>query len=98
MSTELDAVDEELLRILEDDARLPMEALAMRAGLDRKACAERMDHLQRNGYISAFTIVRRFADRDAPMCAVITIKPDPLRNGQDLYRSLDSIPEILERR
>lgn len=96
MSNHVDAVDEELLRILEEDSRLPLESIAMRAGLDPKVCASRMDTLQRTGHISAFTIVRSYPDGDiAPSWAVITVRPDPRRNGQDLYRALESIPEIV---
>ena len=95
MSNKFEPVDETILRILEDDSRLPLEALAMRAGLDTETCAERIKYLQRSGHISAFTIVRNYPDSDAPLFAVITIRPDPLRNGQDLYRGLESIPEIV---
>lgn len=96
MSNHVDAVDEKLLRILEEDSRLPLESIAMRAGLDPNICAARMENLQRTGHISAFTIVRGYPDRDtAPNCAVITVRPDPSRNGQDLYRGLESIPEIV---
>lgn len=96
MSYRLDGVDEEILRILEDDSHLPLEALAVRAGMNPKTLAKRMENLQRTGHISAFTIVRAYPDSDAaPMSAVVIIRPDPLRNGQDLYRGLESIPEIV---
>ncbi len=96
MSSHLDAVDEQILHILEDDSRLPLEALAMRAGLDAATLARRMEKLQRTGHISAFTIVRSYPNSDdAPISAVIIISPDPLRNGQDLYRGLESISEIV---
>lgn len=96
MLNHIDAVDQEILRILEEDSRLPLEALAMRTGLDPESCANRMEMLQRTGHISAFTIVRGYPDSDvASKCAVIIVNPDPSRNGQDLYRGLESIPEIV---
>ncbi|MEC3854146.1 MULTISPECIES: Lrp/AsnC family transcriptional regulator [Paenarthrobacter] len=96
MSSHLDATDELILQILEDDARLPLEALALRAGLDANALSKRMENLQRSGHISAFTIVRAYPDSDAaPMSAIVIIRPDPQRNGQDLYRGLESIPEVV---
>lgn len=89
MLNHIDAVDQEILRILEEDSRLPLEALAMRTGLDPESCANRMEMLQRTGHISAFTIVRGYPDSDvASKCAVIIVNPDPSRNGQDLYRGL----------
>jgi DNA-binding Lrp family transcriptional regulator len=96
MSNHVDAVDQEILRILEEDSRLPLDALATRAGLDPESCADRMETLQRAGHIAAFTIVRGYPGNDtAPKCAVITVTPDPSRNGEDLYRGLESIPEIV---
>lgn len=96
MPSEIDRVDQEILRILEDDSRLPIEALATRTGVDQEECMARMERLQQTGHIGGYTIVRNYPDAATrPIFALVSIIPDPARNGQDLQRSMESIPEIL---
>lgn len=96
MPSEIDRVDQEILRILEDDSRLPIDALATRAGVNQNECEARMERLQQTGHIGGFTIVRNYPDAATrPVFGLISITPDPRRNGQDLLRSMESIPEIV---
>lgn len=96
MPSDIDRVDQEILRILEDDSRLPIEPLATRAGVSQEECQARMERLQQTGHIGGFTIVRNYPDAATrPISALVWIIPDPGRNGQDLLRSMESIPEII---
>lgn len=96
MPNEIDRVDQAILRILEDDSRLPIEALATRAGVNQDECEARMERLQQTGHIGGFTIVRNYPDAATrPVFGLMSITPDPRRNGQDLLRSMESIPEIV---
>jgi Lrp/AsnC family transcriptional regulator, leucine-responsive regulatory protein len=51
---EIDTKDCKLLAALQDDARLPLKALAQACGLSLAATAERVKRLEERGYISGY--------------------------------------------
>ncbi|PKF49210.1 Lrp/AsnC family transcriptional regulator [Enterovibrio nigricans] len=50
----LDRIDIEILRILQDNGRLPIVELAKRVNLTTTPCSERVKSLEREGYISGY--------------------------------------------
>jgi DNA-binding Lrp family transcriptional regulator len=54
----LDAVDERLIALLEQNARRPVVALAKAVGLSRSAVQERLARLEDSGAIAGYTVVR----------------------------------------
>ncbi|MGO4585851.1 Lrp/AsnC family transcriptional regulator [Arthrobacter sp. 2RAF6] len=92
---ELDAMDQKILSILQDEGRLPSTMIAERTGLTEGQCAERILRLELDGYIGGYTIVRNYPDAATrPLSALIIIVQVPGRSGHDLHRSMESIPEI----
>lgn len=65
MAKSLDSIDEHILRLLRDDARLPLSTLARRIGLSRSAAQERLQRLEHHGIIAGYTIKLRPPDRTA---------------------------------
>src|SRR5215475_23313 len=55
---ELDALDLELLTLLEEDGRLAVSELARRVRRSRSAIQERVQRLERSGHIAGYTIRR----------------------------------------
>ena len=55
-SSSLDRIDNEILAILRDDARIPYQTLGDRVHLSANAAADRVRRLVRNGVIRGFTI------------------------------------------
>ena len=53
----LDRSDRAILRVLQDDGRIPVTALAERIGLSPNATAERLRRMQREGVIAGFRAV-----------------------------------------
>lgn len=53
----LDAVDEDILRLLTEDARRPLSDIARRVGLSTSAVSRRVDRLERTGVIAGYTVV-----------------------------------------
>ena len=53
----LDATDRALLRLMQDDAALPVADLAERVGLTHGACWRRVERLERTGVIAAREVV-----------------------------------------
>ncbi|MET4538541.1 Lrp/AsnC family leucine-responsive transcriptional regulator [Arthrobacter bambusae] len=92
---ELDPMDLQILGILRDEGRLPSTTIALRTGLTESQCAERIFRLELDGHIGGYTIIRNYPDpATRPISALIRIVQVPGRTGQDLQRSLESIPEI----
>ncbi|MDD1781829.1 winged helix-turn-helix transcriptional regulator [Enterovibrio sp. ZSDZ35] len=52
--TSLDRIDIEILRILQENGRLPVVELAKRVNLTTTPCSERVKRLEREGYISGY--------------------------------------------
>lgn len=52
----LDRRDRRLIRVLQEDGRIPITALADRVGLSPNATSERLRRLQRAGVIEGFTV------------------------------------------
>ena len=55
---ELDALDLQLLTLLEEDGRMALSALARRVRRSRSASQERVQRLERSGHIAGYTIRR----------------------------------------
>jgi DNA-binding Lrp family transcriptional regulator len=55
---ELDALDLQLLTLLEEDGRMTLSALARRVRRSRSAIQERVQRLERSGHIAGYTIRR----------------------------------------
>ena len=58
MPKNLDAIDDRLLALLEQDGRMPLKALAAEVGLSTSAVQERIARLKADGEILGFTIRR----------------------------------------
>ncbi|MFC9353274.1 MULTISPECIES: Lrp/AsnC family transcriptional regulator [Terrabacteria group] len=96
MPSPLDQTDRAILRSLELDSRLTVEAIASRVGTSGAECAARIVELETDGHIGGYTIVRTYPDpTNRPVSGLIRVIRDPTRSGADLLRSLDFIPEIL---
>jgi Lrp/AsnC family transcriptional regulator, leucine-responsive regulatory protein len=51
-----DAIDRRMIALLQDNARLPLVALAKAVGLSRSAVQERLQRLERSGAIAGYTL------------------------------------------
>lgn len=92
----IDHTDLSILTMLEDNARQSIWWIAIHAGISEHECARRIVALEDSGHIAGYTIMRSYPDtRTRPLFAVICITQDRNRNGHDLQRSMDSVPEIV---
>lgn len=67
----LDKRDRRLLDILRANARMPVTVLARELNLSRTAVRNRMDRLERDGLIAAYTIMGKTASK--PVQALLTV-------------------------
>lgn len=89
----LDRIDEELLALLERNARKPIVALAKAVGLSRSAVQDRLARLEDRGHIAKYTIVRG-QPHSAPSVRSILLMKIETRPCENVLRRFKDWPEI----
>ncbi|WP_207480409.1 Lrp/AsnC family transcriptional regulator [Arenibaculum pallidiluteum] len=91
---EIDEKDRHILALLQDDARMPLVAIARAVGLSRSAAQERLRRLERSGVIGRYTI--RMADSvpERGVRAWLAIRFAPGRSCAHIVPLLAPLPEI----
>jgi Lrp/AsnC family leucine-responsive transcriptional regulator len=95
LETSLDNTDWQILRELQQDARLSYNELGRRVNLSAPAAAERVRKLEDRGVIAGYTAKIDLAKVGLPHLVFIQLRCDP---GKCLLKtsSADKYPEILE--
>ena len=70
----LDDRDQKILMLLEDNARIPISALARAVNLSPTAVRQRMARMEREGTIEGFTVLRKKPDATSAMQAVVMLQ------------------------
>jgi DNA-binding Lrp family transcriptional regulator len=93
----LDPLDERIISELRLNARAAHAELAAKVNLSRNAVRQRIERLERDGAILAYTI-RTGDGRQAPALinAVIFVYRHDRMRGADVMSALQKIPEILQ--
>lgn len=73
----IDEKDRLILKLLSDNARMPVTELAGKVGLSGPSTSERIRRLENNGIISRFTVELDLAALGYPLQAIVRIKPRP---------------------
>ena len=89
----IDAIDERLLALLRDDARMPLTTLAKRVGLSRSAAQERLRRLERDGVILGYTLRRGASDAPGAQ-AWFALKFAPGFSCADVIDDLAALSEV----
>jgi DNA-binding Lrp family transcriptional regulator len=90
----LDAIDERLLDLLEQNARRSVVALARAVGLSRSSVQDRLARLEDDGVIAAYTIVRGRVRPGYGARAIVSVQI-ATRPCETVLRRLREWPEIL---
>ena len=91
----IDDLDRHILALLQQDARMPVKALAEQVGLSSPAASERLRRLEERGVIRAFTVDAEPRTLGYPMQAIVRIRPLPGKL-QQVQKLIESIPEFGE--
>lgn len=83
MSNPLDRQDRAILRILQQDGRISITALADQIGLSPNATAERMRRLQKDGIIKGFRALLSAEQLGRGLLAFVEVKLD--RTSSDVF-------------
>ncbi|MEM5470796.1 Lrp/AsnC family transcriptional regulator [Hoeflea sp. AS60] len=73
----IDETDRLIVRLLSENARMPVSELAKKVGLSGPSTSERIRRLENNGIISGFTVELDLAALGFPLQAIVRIKPRP---------------------
>lgn len=91
----LDATDRQLLDALRRHARSSHADLAARVHLSRNAVRQRIERLERDGFILGYTIRERPPER-APVAATLLISRADRMRGAEVIEVLRAIPEVVQ--
>jgi Lrp/AsnC family leucine-responsive transcriptional regulator len=96
--TELTSIDRRILRALQEDGRMTIQAIADRVGLSASPCLRRIRQMEDAGIISGYSAVVEQKSVGLPVSVFISIKLERQR-AEELDRFGDAIagwPEVME--
>jgi Lrp/AsnC family transcriptional regulator, leucine-responsive regulatory protein len=95
---ELDAIDRKILRALQEDGRMTVQALAERVGLSASPCHRRVRQMEQAGVITSYSATVDQTAAGLPVSVFISIKLERQRATQ-LDRFAEAVrgwPEVME--
>jgi Lrp/AsnC family leucine-responsive transcriptional regulator len=97
-SYQLDKIDRNIVRLLQQDARMPHTELARKVGLSATPCKERVRRLEREGVIQHYQAVLNPDALDRGLVVFVQISLN--RTSQDIFEAFTSaavdLPEVQE--
>ena len=94
---ELDAIDKQILEILQQDARISHRSLANKIGLTASPTIERVKRLEREGVIRGYRAIidKPLVDQGLSIFVKVTLSVHQMSLLDEFTRTIDSIPNIL---
>ena len=93
MNHELDQVDNQLLALLMDNARLPVSTMAKKIGMARTTVIARIAALEKRGIIAGYGVRLNNALVDAGVRAYVGMSVET-RSAASLVKLLQQMPEV----
>ena len=96
--TEIDAIDDKILRRLESEGRLSNAELAKAVGLSASACLRRVQELERSGFIKGYRAVIDREKLGVGFTAYVTVglSEHTKKAQRDFERAMLAAPEVRE--
>ena len=95
MKHEIDAIDRQIIDILQHDARLPVKTIADRVSLSSPTVSARIERLQKEGVISGYMAVVNPEVFDYRIKAFINLEVEPTQK-KEFYPYIASVPNVIE--
>ena len=98
MSSDLDAYERKILRVLQDDCSLSTAAVAEKVGLSASPCWRRIDRLERDGLIRRRVAIvdRKAVGLHSQIFAQVKLNTHGRAHLDDFAQAIQDIPEVLE--
>jgi DNA-binding Lrp family transcriptional regulator len=93
MSANLDAIDNKILALLLDDARMPTSVIARHVAIARTTAIARISALEKRGVIAGYGVRLNQALYQPAVRAYVGISLDP-RSAAGFVRTLQKMPEV----
>ena len=97
-SHQLDKIDRNIVRLLQQDARIPHTELARKVGLSTTPCKERVKRLEREGVIQHYQAVLNPTALNRGLVVFVQIRLN--RTSQDIFEEFTAsaldLPEVQE--
>lgn len=90
-----DEIDAQILAELRRNARISLAQLGEKVLLSRNAVRQRIERLERDGFINGYTIKESAGDGTSTVNAVLLIQRQDRMRGGDVIAGLRAIPEII---
>lgn len=91
----MDNVDRKIVKLLQDNARMPLKAIAEDVFMSSPAVAARIERLQEAGILIGFHALVDETRLGYPVKAFISLEMEPLQKPE-FYPFIKAIPNVLE--
>jgi Lrp/AsnC family leucine-responsive transcriptional regulator len=95
MKKTMDKIDIEILRLLQENARTPLNQLAQKVFLSSPAVASRIEKLEKEGVIKGYTVTLDHLKLGYHITAFINLEVQPQQKAS-FYPFIESCPNVLE--
>lgn len=95
MRMSMDRIDEQIIMILQENARTPLKALAEKIFLSSPAVASRIERLERDGIIKGYHAQIDWQKLGYHITAYVNIEVEPVQK-KDFYPYVESCPNVIE--
>ncbi len=96
MSRNIDAIDEHILALLQENARVTQAEIAKAVGLAPSAVLERLRKLESRGIVTGYVALIDPHVVDLRMLAFVSVRTSERPGDQHVAEQLARIPEVLE--
>jgi Lrp/AsnC family leucine-responsive transcriptional regulator len=96
--TELTEIDRRILKVLQEDGRMTIQAVADRVGLSASPCLRRIRWMEQQGIISAYSVTIDQKAVGLPVSVFVSIKLERQRSDElDRFgEAIAAWPEVME--
>lgn len=92
----MDAIDTQILSMLQDDCKIPQVELARSVGLSPASISERLKRLEKSGVVKSYTAILDPHALGVSITAFVFVFVEHPRFEAELLRKLDAVPEVQE--
>ena len=91
----MDNIDKQIIDMLQQNARIPLEAIAEKVFLSSPAVSTRIEHLEKQGIIKGYTAIIDREQLGYHITAFINLEMEPIQK-QDFYPWISEVSNVLE--
>lgn len=91
----MDNIDKQIVDMLQQNARIPLKAIAEKVFLSSPAVSTRIEHLEKQGIIKGYTAIIDREQLGYHITAFINLEMEPIQK-QDFYPWISEVSNVLE--